>query len=74
MKKLQLNKMENVKGGTSGRGCMLMGAASVIACAIPGGGLIAGISIFVCSLQLKIVFMLFLLNQKKHLMRWLCNV
>ncbi|WP_345160509.1 hypothetical protein [Flavobacterium ginsengisoli] len=38
--------MENVKGGTSGRGCMLMGAASVIACAIPGGGLIAGISIF----------------------------
>ncbi|MCR4032995.1 MULTISPECIES: hypothetical protein [Flavobacterium] len=38
--------MENLHAGTSNRGCMLMGAAAAVACAIPGGGLIAGISIF----------------------------
>ncbi len=46
MIKLNLNQMENLNGGTSGRGCILMGAAAAIACTIPGGGVIAGISIF----------------------------
>lgn len=46
MKKLELKQMENLNGGTSGRGCLLTGAAVVIACCIPGGGVLAGLGIF----------------------------
>lgn len=46
MKKLELNQMESYNGGTSGRGCLIAGALGAISLGIPGGGLIAGISIF----------------------------
>jgi hypothetical protein len=46
MKKLELNQMELCNGGTSGRGCLIAGAVGVLTLGLPGGGLIAGLSIF----------------------------
>ena len=46
MKKLELKQMENLNGGTGDRGCLLAGAAVVVACCIPGGGVLAGLGIF----------------------------
>ena len=42
MKKLELNQMENLNGGVSNRGCMLMGGLTVISwCFGPVAGLAA---------------------------------
>jgi hypothetical protein len=48
MKNLNLNQMENLNGGSSvsGRGCMIAGGLGTIALFIPGGGILAGLSIF----------------------------
>lgn len=46
MKKLELNQMEILNGGTNGRNCMILGGLSVVSLAIPGGGIVAALSIF----------------------------
>jgi hypothetical protein len=44
MKNLNINQMENLIGGVSGRGCMIAGVISTIAFAVPGGGVLAGLA------------------------------